>query len=147
MSGIGLNLGIGIASGARSPFGPELLTNPDFNSATGWLKDVGWTISGGQAVLSEPSGSGFSNLYQLPNLVSGQLYRVFVTVLAAPTAGRVAVRFGGTYGADITTTGALTFDFTAATTGANVVGLQHRFGGSAGTVTCTVDSLSCRQVL
>tara|TARA_B110000503_G_scaffold143640_1_gene246564 strand:- start:2128 stop:4422 length:2295 start_codon:yes stop_codon:yes gene_type:complete len=59
--------------GCASAFGPSLVTNGDFSSATGWTQGAQWSVTGGQAV---KSGSDTSYLTSVPTtpFVQGQLY-------------------------------------------------------------------------
>jgi len=59
--------------GCASAFGPNLVTNGDFSSATGWTQGTQWSVTGGQAV---KSGSDTSYLTSVPTsaFVEGQIY-------------------------------------------------------------------------
>lgn len=59
--------------GCASAFGPSLVTNGDFSSATGWTAGAQWSVTGGQAV---KSGSDTSYLTSVPTtpFVQNQLY-------------------------------------------------------------------------
>jgi hypothetical protein len=59
--------------GCASAFGPSLVTNGDFGSATGWTAGAQWSVTGGQAV---KSGSDTSYLTSVPTtpFVQGQIY-------------------------------------------------------------------------
>ena len=59
--------------GCASAFGPSLVTNGDFSSATGWTQGAQWSVTGGQAV---KSGSDTSYLTSAPTtpFVQGQIY-------------------------------------------------------------------------
>ena len=59
--------------GCASAFGPNMVTNGDFSSATGWTQGAQWSVTGGQAV---KSGSDTSYLTSAPTtpFVQGQIY-------------------------------------------------------------------------
>ena len=59
--------------GCASAFGPNMVINGDFSSATGWTQGAQWSVTGGQAV---KSGSDTSYLSRAPTtpFVEGQIY-------------------------------------------------------------------------
>lgn len=59
--------------GCASAFGPNMVINGDFSSATGWTQGAQWSVTGGQAV---KSGSDTSYLSRVPTtpFVQGQIY-------------------------------------------------------------------------
>jgi len=59
--------------GCASAFGPNMVINGDFSSATGWTQGAQWSVTGGQAV---KSGSDTSYLTSVPTtpFVQGQIY-------------------------------------------------------------------------
>ena len=71
-------------------YGPELVTNGDFATDSGWTKGSNWTISGGKA---NSNGSGL--IYQTSvSYVDGKTYKV--TFDANITSGAGTVRLGNT---------------------------------------------------
>lgn len=68
---------------------PELVTNGDFNAATGWTTGAGWAISGGIATVAVAGAS--SDLSQAVTLEAGRMYRLRVDV--SRTAGSFTIQF------------------------------------------------------
>lgn len=81
--------------GPYMTFGPELVGNGYFDSATGWTLGTGWSISGGNAQHVTPTGG---NLSRAISLVAGVRYRIEVAYRQW-TAGGATVGFTG--GTDI----------------------------------------------
>jgi len=52
--------------------GPELITNGDFGSSTGWALGTGWAISGGVATFTGPASNGVAS--QTISIVNGTAY-------------------------------------------------------------------------
>ena len=57
--------------------GAEEITNGDFATDSGWIKEAGWTISGGTANCTSASGK---SLYQTNTLIAGRQYKLNFTV-------------------------------------------------------------------
>lgn len=67
---------------------PELVTNGDFSSSTGWTLGTGWAVASGKATKTAGSGSDLSR----PILVEGgKVYRVNFTI-SARSAGTLIVK-------------------------------------------------------
>jgi len=66
--------------------GDEEVINGDFATDSSWVKQDGWTISGGQAHFSF-TGTGNRNLYQSPT-TSGKLYKLTFEITSL-TQGRI----------------------------------------------------------
>ena len=71
--------------GCASAFGPNMVTNGDFSSSTGWTPGTQWSITGGTAV---KSGSDTSYLLGVPTtpFVQGQIYCATFDVSGAGTS-------------------------------------------------------------
>ena len=72
--------------------GPELLTNGEFASDSGWTKNAGWGISGGSAVRA-PAGASSTLTQNIP-LAAGVAYVVEYTI-SSITAGSITPRLSG----------------------------------------------------
>jgi len=79
--------------GDASTAGVEEVVNGDFATDTDWIKGADWTISGGKASASIPSGS--SNFSQNGVLESGKFYTLTFTISDYVT-GFIKPLFGGT---------------------------------------------------
>ena len=77
--------------------GSDLVVNGDFAIDSDWIKEAGWTISGGEANFS--GGSGNKHIAQDIGITDGKSYKIVYTV-SSISAGEVAVRFGGMAGID-----------------------------------------------
>jgi len=55
--------------------GPELVINGDFATDSDWIKGVGWSIAGGEAV-SDGSQAGFESIAQSITVVNGETYTI-----------------------------------------------------------------------
>jgi hypothetical protein len=74
------------------PLGDELVTNGDFATDSDWNKNSSWTISGGVATLTTPTGN--ISLTQAVTPAAGSVYKVVFTLLGR-TAGDLFIRLGG----------------------------------------------------
>ena len=114
--------------------GTNLISNPDFTSDTVWTKETGWTISGGELVVTAAAGN--TACYQTPGLTNGSIYRCTFTI-SEYTSGKVSFRAG--------TSAANTF-FNAVGTYSVIMTaggtLQGRFGLESG-VTTTLKISQC----
>ena len=114
--------------------GPELVTNGTFDSDTDWNKGTGWTISGGVASFSNPSGT---EMYQTLPLPAG-VYKIEVDA----TGNGCSVYFNSP---SISKTVALS-------SGSNVVYLVHNGSYSkfsflgAGGNSFSIDNISVREI-
>jgi hypothetical protein len=71
--------------------GPELTTNGDFSSATGWTVGAGWAIAGGTATHTPGSTAALSQATAIPT--ARAVYEVQVTTTSG-TAGVLSVKMG-----------------------------------------------------
>ena len=113
------------------PYSDELVVNGNFDTDSDWTKDVGWTISNGEAI---HTGSG-SYISQTGTTI-GKNYRVVIEVTQASGSGFPQIYMGGLTTA-MTSVGTYTFDITATT---NLIRLR-------GVNDCKVSSISVKEVL
>lgn len=116
--------------------GNELITNGDFNSATGWTVQSGWAITGGVARATNIAGA---QVYQSVG-TAGRCYLI-TTVCNSFTSGRLrAVTNNSIYGSDRDSVG--TYKDTLPTTGATI-GLTSRYTGNS----YDIDSFSVKELI
>jgi hypothetical protein len=116
--------------------GVELVTNGNFDSATGWNLNSNWSISGGTC---NADGTSNNDINQNQNVgVVGQKYRI-TYVISAYTQGSISARIGSGITALNTGTGTFTQVVTATTTDRIRMNIASSFIGS-------VDSLSIVKV-
>ena len=121
---------------ADETLGPELVTNGNFDSATGWNLNSNWTISGGTC---NADGTSNNDINQSQNVgVIGEKYRISY-VISAYTQGAISARIGNGVTDLNTGTGTFTQEVTATTTDRIRMNLTGSFIGS-------VDSLSIKQI-
>jgi len=122
--------------------GPELVTNGDFASPTGWTVGTNWSISGGQLVGS--SVPAFTTTFQsTASLVAGKTYEITYDVVTF-TAGVVRVLFaGGTQATGVSRASAGSFrEVLVANSGNNLIAIGSGSGGFTG----VVDNLSIKEI-
>jgi hypothetical protein len=122
--------------------GPQLVTNGDFASGTGWTTGTGWSISGGQLVGS--SVPAFTVTSQsTAALVAGKTYEITYDVVAF-TAGVVRVVFvGGTQATGVSRASTGSFrEVLVANGGNNLIAIGSGSGGFTG----SVDNLSIKEI-
>lgn len=115
--------------------GSEELTNGSFTTDTDWTKGAGWTIAGGVAAGTGPSGSVLS---QEPTLIEGDTYRITFDVVTR-TAGAVTPRVQGVVGDSVTAVGSYTQYIVAGASGTTGMNKNAAFEGS-------VDNISVRRL-
>jgi hypothetical protein len=122
--------------------GDELVTNGTFDSDTDWTKGAGWTISGGVASFSNPTGTSLDQT-GLPTMFAGRVYMLTFDMNYTSGAGcTVGINVGG----GIDTFGA--FNGTATHT-AFVVPTVNRSGISItgiGTSVFYIDNISVKEI-
>lgn len=137
----GFSIGYRLWSSPSLNYGPQLVKNGNFSSATGHtLAGADISITGGQLVVV--AGAATKTDSQTVTLIPGKTYRFTVTVLAR-TAGNVTPTLvGGTAvtGTAISTTGAFSQDLVALT--GNVT-IRLFFNAAAA---MSIDNWSVRQV-
>ena len=132
---------VGLAKDALGGIGPELVTNGDFSSATGWTlgqpTSGSVTIAGGVLNITSLDGSACfartGNIY-----TAGKTYQITFDVVSI--TGTLRVDAGGVIvSTTITTAGAKTFTFTA--TASTTLSLIR-----AGVVNATIDNVSSKEI-
>ena len=122
--------------------GEELVTNGTFDTDSDWTKGTGWSISGGKASFSNPTGTSLAQV-GLPTMEAGKVYLLSFDMDYTSGAGcTVGINVGG----GIDTFG--TFNSTA-THVAVVVPTIDRTGISItgiGTSIFSIDNISVREI-
>jgi hypothetical protein len=122
--------------------GPELITNGDFASGTGWTLDAGWSISGGK--LRGGPGVNTSKAHQAISTVGGTTYRLTYDVDSVTGTFAIEARentFGGAIlrGITVVSGAGQRLVFTATTT-TTVIDVND-FGSSI-----VIDNVSVREL-
>lgn len=114
----------------------ELVTNGTFDTDTGWIKQTGWTISGGVATCD---GTNNTFIYQSQGMTAGLDYIVSIEVTSY-ISGMLRVGATGTYSPEyITSAGIHSRKITATSNGGIEIYSQDSFNGS-------IDNISVKQV-
>ena len=122
-------------------YGPELVTNGDFSSATGWTVEAEWTISDGKARAVMAAGH---DVFRSVSYTSGKRYLVSLTVSNYVSGSfRVSIDGGNSYilNNQLWGNGHIEFGFTASA-GDNTIGI-----GASGDLTADIDDVSVKEVL
>ncbi len=108
-----ISIGISRAVG-RSPFGPQLIGDPELGSSAGWVLGGNWNITGG--ILAHPAGIEGDAVYAISGLESGATYAIEIDIDAI-SGGVIVVELRGDTGDSevISTPGAKSFDLIAGT--------------------------------
>ena len=114
--------------------GPELVTNGDFASGTGWTVGANWAIGSGVATATASSASLIGSSYPV---IAGRSYRVEFDVVTI-TSGTLFVRVGTGTATSFTTTGRKSCVLQSVDT----VGVEF-YGG---VVSCSIDNISIREL-
>jgi hypothetical protein len=121
--------------------GPELVTNGDFSSPTGWTLDAASSISGG--VLSTTKADAGEIASQVIPITAGKVYLIQYTVLS--TNGEVIVpRLSGNPGSSAPAT-STTGTFQAVVTAVSNED-KFAFNVAGAGVTATIDNVSVREI-
>lgn len=120
--------------------GVEKVVNGDFSSSSGWTIQTGWSIVDGKAVGTNVNG--FSSLQQLPSLISGNLYKIQLTVSDYVSGQLYAYVGNAGFTSPITANGSYTFY--RINEGAPVNEIDLRGDGN---FTGKVDNFSIKEVL
>ena len=116
----------------------ELVINGDFATDSDWIKDTGWSISGGSARSTEPLG--FARLRQYVGIVAGITYNIKVDVDKTSSAGQIILRDSNLNAALISNSGSTEIRYTYVnTTSLEFLGFQNWQG--------SIDNVSVKQVL
>lgn len=138
-------IGIGVWAGNRPlpSFGPELVTNGNFDTSANWTAGTGWTVGAGVASAVATGASALSQTGGIPSLMNGARYQVSFTIVAQSVAGNgIAFIVGGglqstprtgigTYTQEILSGATTNFQFNAA---------------GAGTWEGSIDAVSVRRI-
>ena len=124
-----------IGSSSGPVLGPELVTNGDFGSATGWTLSAGFTI--GSGLLSINSASGNANNVFLAQ--SGKQYEITVDIVAL-SGGTINVAVGG--GTETISTPGVKIFRKVATVNNYLFILVN-----TGSVIATIESISVKEVI
>ena len=133
----GQPVGLALDKSQGLVLGPELVTNGDFSSATGWTLSAGWSITGGALVGT--SVGAFSTAVQTSVTTAGKTYRVSLTVVVTAGALNLGLPPGSGGSIDISATGSYSYLMVANT---GNVGVRAGGGGFTG----TVDNFSVREL-
>ena len=126
---------------SRGGPGPELVTNGDFSSSTGWLLDSGATISGGSLSFNSVGSTLGANQADYPSIPTNGTAKI-VVVVTSLTAGQFRVKLNNSALVLIpASVGTHTLFITAGSAPSS--GLQIL---AAGTTTGTIDSVSLNYI-
>lgn len=138
----GQSVGLRLDKSQGLALGPERVTNGGFSDgSTGWLLGAGWSVSGGVASFSNPTGTTLSRA-DLPSIPAGRLCKLEFDLVHTSGGVIVGLNIGG--GIDIfgtfTSSGRKTAYVltTAARTGVSITGI----GGSV----FTIDNISVKEL-
>ena len=131
----------GVYGPSNARYGPERVTNGRFDTDTAWVKQSGWSISGGKATLADLSPA---NITQTITIVQGRRYSVsFDITYRGGLSPGITPKLGGISGTAVQSLGTHTEIITAGATGAIVfTGDDVQIGNSI-----SIDNVSVRQVL
>ena len=124
--------------------GPELVTNGDFSTDSGWAKGAGWTISGGTANASASTATANPGFSQSSiALAPGKFVRWSVSV--SGLVGSITFRLYGSAGSDILASISANGTYSGiAVVRSDSIGLIG-FAHNAGTI-ATIDNISVREL-
>ncbi len=124
-----------MAPTAGSLTGPELITNGDMGSSTGWTVGTNWAIAGGVATHTAGAGGDLSQFV----LTGGLRFRVYFTIVLQ-TAGNLTVSIGsGTVSGNFTAAG--NYEFVGICAGSTTFSLSADAACDA-----VVDNVSVTQI-
>tara|TARA_B100000945_G_scaffold314588_1_gene312394 strand:+ start:103 stop:786 length:684 start_codon:yes stop_codon:yes gene_type:complete len=115
-------------------FGNELITNPNFESASGWTLDTNATISGGKMILAASSGIS----YQSIDLDDGARYRCEFEI-SSHVSGSLKPYLNGTNGTNVSADGSFVESLAA--------GSANTIAGVNPSGTMNVNRFSIRKIL
>ena len=121
-------------------YGPNLVTNGDFASDSGWDKGTGWTISGGVATHSGGTDGNLNNTGYTVSAPSNKTFTITYTI-SGHTAGSVRVGLAGGNAQYLTHNGANgTYTGSVTNTGGNLY-VRFQTAGFLG----SIDNVSVRE--
>ena len=112
---------------------PELVTNGDFATDSGWSKQTGWTIANGKANSAGSTGA----VYQSKTYVSSKNYKVTYTI-SDYVSGSLRITWGNAAGVSNNGNGTFT-EIISPTSGGNVM-----YMAAVGTFTGSIDNVSVK---
>jgi len=117
--------------------GADIVTNGGFDTDSSWVKNAGWTISGGTA---NAATAGTSSLVQgTAAAVAGKWYRITFTVVSLTSGAGFAPRVGAAVGATVNTAGTFTqYLLSTSTETAAIIAI--------GAVTGSIDNVIVREL-
>ena len=118
--------------------GPELVTNGDFSSATGWTLGAGWSIGGGQLVGTNVTSTSAATQTITTGL--GKTFLVTYTIVSI-TSGQVSVGLGPSLGTTRASAGTYT-EYFVGTGATNGVSVYQRVS----TTNAIIDNISVREL-
>ena len=126
------------SQGAPGALGAELVVNGSFAVDADWIKEPGWSISGGQA--TKVAGAAGSLYQGAPAMVQGRLYQITFSVTGY-SAGTLTPFCRGTVGTGVTANGTYTQRLIA---GADSAYAINFFAGA--TFAGSIDNISVREI-
>ncbi len=126
-----VGLALDLRLGALDALGPELVTNGDFSDgSTGWTLETGWSVSDGQASIT--NASNIFTVYQA-GLTPGKTYFISFTITSISGGGFAPYCGDNLRYANFNTVGTHTAIFVCGANG--YLGVRAASGGTTGSIT------------